>query len=65
MLTKEFVEILACPKCKGPLEYRHSQPSKPDALICCTCKLVYMVVDDIPNLIIEEAQPLEEDEVLG
>lgn len=59
MLSKEFLEIVACPKCKGDLEYRHSETEKDDALICHACRLVFAVVDDIPNLILEEATPLE------
>lgn len=59
MLSKEFVEILACPKCKGVLEYRHKPEHPDEAFICHSCKLVYPVVDDIPNFIIEEAKPLE------
>ncbi|NOX36505.1 MAG: Trm112 family protein [Calditrichaeota bacterium] len=61
MLDSRLLEILVCPKCKGELEY---QPDPQDdtrgKLICQQCKLVYLVEDDIPNMIIEEAQPLEE-----
>jgi uncharacterized protein len=60
MLSQEFLEIVACPKCKGPLEYRHTPDGRDDALICRQCALVYSIIDDIPNLIIEEAKPLEE-----
>jgi uncharacterized protein YbaR (Trm112 family) len=33
---------------------------KPDgsALVCQTCRLAYPVVDDIPDLIVEDVQPL-------
>jgi uncharacterized protein len=53
-LDPKLLEILACPKCRGRLE------SKPDgsALCCKTCRLVYLIVDEIPNLIVEDAQPL-------
>jgi uncharacterized protein YbaR (Trm112 family) len=27
--------------------------------VCRTCRLEYAVVDEIPNFIVEEAQPLE------
>jgi uncharacterized protein YbaR (Trm112 family) len=53
-LNRELIEILACPKCKGALELRGDE----SAFDCKTCKLAYAVVDDIPNFIIEEAQPL-------
>jgi uncharacterized protein len=55
-LDPQILEIIACPKCKGRL-----QPT-PDgsALICRACGLSYSVVDDIPNLITEDAKPIEE-----
>ena len=53
-LNKELIEILACPKCKGALNLRPDE----SAFECPRCKLAYMVTDDIPNFIIEEAQPL-------
>ena len=59
MLSKEFLDILVCPKCKGDLEYRQTTGGLDDALVCTACRLSYSVVDDIPNLIIEEAKPLE------
>ena len=60
MLSQDFLDIVACPKCKGPLEYRHTPSGDDDALICRACALVYCISDDIPNLIIEEAKPFEE-----
>jgi uncharacterized protein YbaR (Trm112 family) len=53
-LNAELIEILACPKCKGTLKLRDDQ----SAFECGACKLAYLVVDEIPNFIIEEAQPL-------
>jgi uncharacterized protein len=61
MLSQEFLDIVACPKCKGTLAYRHTDNASDDALICRACKLVYPIIDDIPNLIIEEARKLEDD----
>lgn len=58
MLDERLLAILACPKCKGELEYR-TQPE--EALICKACKLVYEVRDDIPIMLIDEAKPLGED----
>jgi uncharacterized protein len=52
MLNKELLDILACPKCKGDLEYK----TDPHELICHTCKLKYSVKDDIPNFLIDEAE---------
>lgn len=54
-LNRDLIDILACPKCKGPLKLREDE----SAFECGACKLVYMVVDEIPNFIVEEALPLE------
>ena len=54
-LKPELLEILACPQCKGDLEYREAQ----QALLCHACKLRYRIEDDIPVMLIEEATPLE------
>jgi uncharacterized protein len=54
MLDPTLLEILVCPKCKGPLRYQE----EPHALICESCRLVYEVRDDIPILLIDEATPL-------
>ncbi|MBD3277202.1 MAG: Trm112 family protein [Candidatus Aegiribacteria sp.] len=59
MLDERLLEILACPKCKGELEYR----TKPEeVLICHDCKLVYQVKEDIPIMLVDQARPLQEDE---
>lgn len=58
MIDKELLEILACPKCKGELEYRPSDDGKNGSLVCQSCQLDFKIVDDIPNLIIEDATPL-------
>ncbi len=58
MLDEKLLEILACPKCKGELEYR-TEPR--EELICHKCRLVYRVEDDIPIMLIDEAAPLEEE----
>jgi uncharacterized protein YbaR (Trm112 family) len=52
MLSKDLLEILACPKCKGDLEYK----SEENQLICHECRLIYRIEDDIPIMLIDEAQ---------
>ena len=52
MLDKELLEILACPKCKGELEY----DSDKNKLDCKACRLRYSVEDDIPIMLIDEAE---------
>jgi uncharacterized protein len=54
-LDPQLLEIIACPKCKGRLELK----SDGTALLCRACRLAYSVVDEIPNLITEDAQPIE------
>lgn len=54
-LPPELLEILVCPKCKGDLEYRATEP---EALICPACRLVYAVEEGIPIMLIDEAKPL-------
>ncbi len=58
MISPDLLEILACPKCKGDLDYRPSEDGKGGFLTCHACKLNYAIHDDIPNLLIDEAQPL-------
>ena len=53
-LSKELLEILACPKCKGEIHLNESE----DGLVCNTCKLLYEINDDIPIMLIDEAKPL-------
>jgi uncharacterized protein YbaR (Trm112 family) len=53
MLSEELLEILACPKCKGNLEYETKPNEK---LICPNCRLIYRVEEDIPIMLIDEAE---------
>jgi uncharacterized protein YbaR (Trm112 family) len=52
MLSKELLDILVCPKCKGDLEY----DKKNAKLICRACRLKYSIQDDIPIMLIDEAE---------
>ncbi len=52
MLDARLLEILACPQCKGDLECTGEK------LICHACALAYPIRDDIPIMLIEEAEPL-------
>ena len=54
-ISKELLEILACPKCKGDIHLNESD----DGLICDRCKLLYEIRDDIPIMLIEEARPVD------
>jgi uncharacterized protein YbaR (Trm112 family) len=52
MLKDDLLEILACPKCKGDLEYDRENGK----LLCHACRLKYDIQDDIPIMLIEEAE---------
>ena len=54
-ISKDLLEILACPQCKGEVALTEAQ----DGLVCRACKLLYPVKDDIPIMLIDEAQRLE------
>lgn len=54
-LSPQLLEILVCPKCKGPLEYRE----KEQELVCHACGLGYPVREGIPIMLIDEAQSLK------
>ncbi len=47
-----LLEVLACPKCKGELEYRKDE----DALLCHACRLRFRIDDGIPIMLIDEAE---------
>lgn len=55
-MSRELLEILACPKCKGDLIYYKDK----NVLVCPHCKVYYPVEEDIPILLIDSARPLEE-----
>lgn len=55
MISKELLEILACPKCKGEIRLNDTK----DGLICDKCKLLYEIKDDIPIMLIDEAKKIE------
>jgi uncharacterized protein YbaR (Trm112 family) len=50
-LSKDLLDILACPKCKGDVRLNESE----DGLICEACRLMYPIKDDIPVMLIDEA----------
>jgi uncharacterized protein len=52
MLSDKLLAILACPQCKGDLEYDREN----NKLICHKCRLRFAVEDDIPIMLINEAE---------
>jgi uncharacterized protein YbaR (Trm112 family) len=57
-INNELLQILACPKCKGDIRLNE----KKDGLICDKCALMYLIKDDIPVMLIEEAIPIQQEE---
>lgn len=53
-MDARLLEILVCPLCKGPLDYRKSASE----LVCKPCRLAYPVKDDIPVMLEDEARAL-------
>jgi uncharacterized protein YbaR (Trm112 family) len=50
-ISKDLLDILACPKCKGDIHLNQSS----DGLVCEACRLMYPIKDDIPIMLIDEA----------
>ena len=50
----DLLDILVCPKCKGELKLTEQQ----DGLVCNACRLKYEIRDDIPIMLIDEAQAI-------
>jgi uncharacterized protein len=52
-LPIDFLEILACPRCAGPLV------ADSTSLCCASCRLVYRIEESIPVMLVGDAQPLD------
>lgn len=50
MIDKELLDILACPACKADVKLEG------DKIICSKCGRRYPVKDDIPIMLIDEAE---------
>ena len=55
-LSKELLEILVCPKCKGEIALNEESG---DGLVCDACRLLYRIRDDIPIMLIDEAESID------
>ena len=53
-ISKELLEILACPQCKGEVKLNEQG----NGLICQHCQLMYEIKDDIPIMLIDKAKKL-------
>lgn len=52
-LSKEILDMLACPKCRGDLTLTEDG----NGLICGSCRLRYPIRNDIPILRVDEGEP--------
>jgi LSD1 subclass zinc finger protein len=50
-LDRTLLEILVCPKCRKPLTLVKNDT----AFKCGECHRVYAIVDDVPNMLIDDA----------
>ena len=55
-MKRELLSVLACPKCYGDVKLKDM------FLVCNKCKLAFPVIDDIPDMLLEDAWPLEKAE---
>jgi uncharacterized protein YbaR (Trm112 family) len=57
VIDPELAEILRCPKCRGKVVEKRVPVG--EGLGCHACRLLYPIVDGIPNLLVEDARPLK------
>jgi uncharacterized protein len=58
VLNPKLLEILACPQDKGPLLYFASE----DSLYNSRLRLRYRITDDIPIMLVDEAETVDDAE---
>ena len=51
-ISKDLLDILACPVCKTEVRLTADE----SGLKCMACKRVYPIQDDIPVMLVEEAE---------
>ena len=54
-MNMALLEILACPLCKGKLDYRRDS----EELVCRVDQLAFPIRDDVPVMLVEEARELQ------
>ena len=52
MIDTKLLDILACPACKGDIEY----DAKNEKILCTECARKYPVKDGIPVMLVDEAE---------
>ncbi len=61
-MDKELLEILACPRCRKALVLKQEN-GKDVGLICPSCCIMFPINDDIPIMLMEEAIPINKDDI--
>jgi uncharacterized protein YbaR (Trm112 family) len=59
-MDTRLLDILACPVCKGPLQYKREL----QVLVCRLDRLAYPVREEVPIMLEEEARQLAADDPL-
>lgn len=59
-MDTRLLDILACPICKGTLQYRREER----VLVCRLDRLAYPIRDEVPVMLEEEARQLAADDPL-
>lgn len=55
-LSRELLAVLACPGCRGEVRLLEDE----SGLVCPACRLKYPVRDDIPVMLVDEAENVSE-----
>jgi len=55
MISKDLLDILACPKCKEKV----SMDDAGAFLVCARCRLRYPIEEDIPIMLIDRAESID------
>lgn len=58
-MEKELLQVLACPKCKGGIGL------KDRFILCRGCGLAFPVLDGVPDMLLEDAWPLQKAQKAG
>ncbi len=51
-ISKDLLDILVCPKCKGDIILLADETG----LVCPACRLKYPIKDNIPVMLVDEAE---------
>ena len=61
-MDHRLTEMLVCPVCKGPLQLRRDEATRPVELVCPADRLAYPIRDGIPVMLEAEARRVAAEE---